>query len=87
MSQGFISRGFGGRRRRQDAALPPGQYLVDGFPVLSAAPSGFLVPSTSATGCAPATPRLLAYPSGAKESPHPTTKEVLPSSGPPPSSV
>jgi DMSO/TMAO reductase YedYZ molybdopterin-dependent catalytic subunit len=36
MSEGFISRGFGSRRRRQDAALPPGQYLVDGFPVLSA---------------------------------------------------
>jgi len=40
MSEGFISRGFGGRRSsRQDAALPPGQYLVDGFPVLSAGPT------------------------------------------------
>jgi DMSO/TMAO reductase YedYZ molybdopterin-dependent catalytic subunit len=37
----FISRGFKGRR--QDAAdrsrLPPGQYLVQGFPVLSAGPT------------------------------------------------
>ena len=29
MGEGFISRGFGGRRN-QDTALPPGQYLVDG---------------------------------------------------------
>jgi DMSO/TMAO reductase YedYZ molybdopterin-dependent catalytic subunit len=36
MGEGFISRGFRGRRRSQDTALPPGQYLVDGFPVLSA---------------------------------------------------
>jgi DMSO/TMAO reductase YedYZ molybdopterin-dependent catalytic subunit len=36
MTEGFFSRGFLGRRRRQDTALPPGQYLVDGFPVLSA---------------------------------------------------
>src|ERR671921_1316681 len=40
MSEGFISRGFLGRRRRsQDTALPPGQYLEDGFPVLSAGPT------------------------------------------------
>ena len=39
MSEGFFSRGFRGRRRRQDTALPPGQYLVDGFPVLSAGPT------------------------------------------------
>jgi hypothetical protein len=40
MSEGFVSRGFGGRRsNRQDAALPPGQYLVGGFPVLSAGPT------------------------------------------------
>ena len=30
MSEGFVSRGFGGRRRNQDTTLPPGQYLVDG---------------------------------------------------------
>ena len=37
----FISRGFRGRRRQEGAAerLPPGQYLVDGFPVLSAGPT------------------------------------------------
>src|SRR5215212_9614911 len=39
MSEGFISRGFGGRRRQSDDRLPPGQYLVDGFPVLSAGPT------------------------------------------------
>ena len=38
---GFISRGFTGRARRDDQAgrLPPGQYLVEGFPVLSAGPT------------------------------------------------
>ncbi|MDQ3894569.1 MAG: sulfite oxidase-like oxidoreductase [Actinomycetota bacterium] len=37
----FISRGFRGRRRADVSAgrLPPGQYLVDGFPVLSAGPT------------------------------------------------
>ena len=37
----FISRGFTGRKRRDDQAsrLPPGQYLVEGFPVLSAGPT------------------------------------------------
>ena len=39
MREGFISRGFGGRRRGQDTKLPPGQYLEDGFPVLSAGPT------------------------------------------------
>jgi DMSO/TMAO reductase YedYZ molybdopterin-dependent catalytic subunit len=39
MSEGFISRGFGGRRRGQATKLPPGQYLEDGFPVLSAGPT------------------------------------------------
>lgn len=38
---GFISRGFRGRRRQPDQAgrLPPGQYLTEGFPVLSAGPT------------------------------------------------
>ena len=37
MARGFFSRGFRGRRRSQeDTKLPPGQYLEDGFPVLSA---------------------------------------------------
>ena len=37
----FISRGFKGRRRTASVAgrLPPGQYIVDGFPVLSAGPT------------------------------------------------
>ena len=37
----YISRGFRGRRQQAaDASrLPPGQYLVDGFPVLSAGPT------------------------------------------------
>jgi DMSO/TMAO reductase YedYZ molybdopterin-dependent catalytic subunit len=41
MTEGFFSRGFRGRRRRTegDEHLPPGQYLEDGFPVLSAGPT------------------------------------------------
>ena len=40
MSEGFVSRGFiGGRRSPPSERLPPGQYLVDGFPVLSAGPT------------------------------------------------
>jgi len=37
----LISRGFTGRRRPPEERdrLPPGQYLVDGFPVLSAGPT------------------------------------------------
>jgi DMSO/TMAO reductase YedYZ molybdopterin-dependent catalytic subunit len=38
----FVSRGFHGRRREADASalrLPPGQYLTDDFPVLSAGPT------------------------------------------------
>lgn len=35
----MISRGFVGRRRAGDAALPPGQYLTEDFPVLSAGPT------------------------------------------------
>jgi DMSO/TMAO reductase YedYZ molybdopterin-dependent catalytic subunit len=34
-----ISRGFSGRRRTPDEALPPGQYLTEDFPVLSAGPT------------------------------------------------
>jgi DMSO/TMAO reductase YedYZ molybdopterin-dependent catalytic subunit len=39
---GFISRGFGGRRRTPeglDDRLPPGQYYERGFPVLTAGPT------------------------------------------------
>ena len=41
MRQGFISRGFRGRRRQDGSAsrLPPGQYRTDDFPVLSAGPT------------------------------------------------
>ncbi|HEY6414631.1 MAG TPA: sulfite oxidase-like oxidoreductase [Acidimicrobiales bacterium] len=36
----ILSRGFQGRRRQTGAGLlPPGQYLVDDFPVLSAGPT------------------------------------------------
>jgi DMSO/TMAO reductase YedYZ molybdopterin-dependent catalytic subunit len=37
----FVSRGFGGRRRREadDGRLPPGQYAESGFPVLTAGPT------------------------------------------------
>jgi len=34
-----ISRGFGSRRRESDPHLPPGQYLTEDFPVLSAGPT------------------------------------------------
>ncbi len=39
---GFISRGFGGKRRvpdELDERLPPGQYYERGFPVLTAGPT------------------------------------------------
>ncbi len=41
MSSGFISRGFHGRRQQGELShrLPPGQYLEQGFPVLSAGPT------------------------------------------------
>ena len=37
----FVSRGFRGKRakEREDARLPPGQYLSEDFPVLSAGPT------------------------------------------------
>jgi len=36
---GVVTPGFFGRGRRQDAELPPGQYLTEDFPVLSAGPT------------------------------------------------
>ena len=36
---GTISRGFSGRRASADVKLPPGQYLTNDFPVLSAGPT------------------------------------------------
>jgi hypothetical protein len=38
----FVSRGFRGRRREPDvhaSRVPPGQYVTDDFPVLSAGPT------------------------------------------------
>ncbi|GAA3224603.1 sulfite oxidase-like oxidoreductase [Actinocorallia longicatena] len=39
---GIISPGFGGRRRADDGRLPPGQYLTEDFPVLTAGPTEFV---------------------------------------------
>ena len=43
MADRFVSRGFKGPRRAPDAGtaarIPPGQYLTDDFPVLSAGPT------------------------------------------------
>ncbi len=41
MGERLVSRGFFGRRRQPDQAgrIPPGQYLVDDWPVLSAGPT------------------------------------------------
>ena len=36
---GIVSPGFQGRRRSADRTLPPGQYLTEDFPVLSAGPT------------------------------------------------
>ncbi|SDE32321.1 sulfite oxidase-like oxidoreductase [Auraticoccus monumenti] len=36
---GVISRGFGGRSEEDEPGVPPGQYLTDDFPVLSAGPT------------------------------------------------
>ncbi len=36
---GIVSPGFFGRRRGGDPQLPPGQYLTEDFPVLSAGPT------------------------------------------------
>ena len=44
---GFISRGFGGRRRVPDELadrVPPGQYVEPGFPVLTAGPTPHIAP-------------------------------------------
>ena len=39
---GIVTRGFGGRRQREAEVLPPGQYLTDGFPVLTAGPTQYV---------------------------------------------
>jgi DMSO/TMAO reductase YedYZ molybdopterin-dependent catalytic subunit len=43
-----ITRGFAGRGRR-DVNLPPGQYLTEDFPVLSAGPDFLTLPSEEFT--------------------------------------
>jgi DMSO/TMAO reductase YedYZ molybdopterin-dependent catalytic subunit len=35
----FVNRGFQGRRDRRVSGIPPGQHLVEDFPVLSAGPT------------------------------------------------
>ncbi|MCW2915056.1 MAG: oxidoreductase, molybdopterin binding protein [Actinomycetia bacterium] len=41
---GIVSRGFSGRRRTAVPELPPGQYLTEDFPVLSAGPTPRVTP-------------------------------------------
>ena len=41
---GIVSPGFFGRGRRDDPALPPGQHVTSGFPVLSAGPTPRIAP-------------------------------------------
>jgi len=41
---GIVSPGFFGRGRRDDPGLPPGQYLTESFPVLSAGPTPRITP-------------------------------------------
>ena len=40
MQTGIVSRGFFSRGNPADVRLPPGQYLITEFPVLSAGPTG-----------------------------------------------
>ena len=40
----IVSRGFGGRRQREAETLPPGQYLTEDFPVLTAGPTQYVEP-------------------------------------------
>ncbi len=40
----IVTRGFGGRRQQESEALPPGQYLTEDFPVLTAGPTQYVDP-------------------------------------------
>ena len=40
----IVTRGFGGRRQREAETLPPGQYLTEDFPVLTAGPTQYVEP-------------------------------------------
>ena len=44
MPEGFVSRGFLGRRRQpeEDSRVPPGQYETGDFPVLTAGPTPYI---------------------------------------------
>ncbi len=42
---GIVSPGFHGRSRAGDGRLPPGQYLTEDFPVLSAGPTPRIAPA------------------------------------------
>jgi DMSO/TMAO reductase YedYZ molybdopterin-dependent catalytic subunit len=42
---GIVSPGFQGRRRPAEPNLPPGQYLTEDFPVLSAGPTPRVTPT------------------------------------------
>jgi DMSO/TMAO reductase YedYZ molybdopterin-dependent catalytic subunit len=44
---GYVSRGFHGKREaeRENARVPPGQYIVRDFPVLSAGPTPHTPPA------------------------------------------
>ena len=53
-----FSRGFGARRRESDANLPPGQYLTEDFPVLSAGPT----PTRSRANSLPSVLSMLSSP-------------------------
>ena len=66
-----VSPGFTGRGRRSDPSLPPGQYLTEDFPVLSAGPTPripldtweFVILSEAGQRHAWTWPQLLALPS------------------------
>lgn len=66
-----FTRGFGMRRRESDARLPPGQYLTEDFPVLSAGPTprldltewSFTIRTESGTGASWTWDELKALPS------------------------
>ncbi|MFE6171977.1 sulfite oxidase-like oxidoreductase [Streptomyces sp. NPDC056464] len=68
---GIVSRGFHGRARSADVKLPPGQYLTEDFPVLSAGPTPsiaqeeweFTITTESATRHSWSWQELLALPS------------------------
>jgi DMSO/TMAO reductase YedYZ molybdopterin-dependent catalytic subunit len=71
----LLTPGFRGRRRPESEQLPPGQYLVDGFPVLSAGPTPrisleqwkFTITTESGTERSWTWPEFQALP---RESPH-----------------